>query len=415
MHSRWIIALAGVVTQMMLGTVYAWSIFKQPMMAAGGWQEWQVGMTFTLAIASLGMAAALGGRWVDRSGASRVALVAAGMFGVGNLLAALAAQTGSIWLLWLGYGVLGGLGNGLGYVTPIAVLARWFPDKRALVTGMAVMGFGLGAAAVALAGPAMVGAWGVGGTFVAMGLVILAGLALASRRLVNPPQGYVPPGAQVRGLACEVLPSVAPRQAWSSWQFYILWGLLLLNVTAGIALISNLSPMAQQQLGIDAAQAAAVVVAGSICNGLGRLAWAALAQRIGGKWVFVLLLATQAPLLAALPMVREAWLFAAICCYVLLCYGGGFGTMPSFVTATFGPKHLGSIYGSVLLAWSLAGALGPGLMEWIKQVTGSFSAAPLVAAGLVAAGLVLALAYRRPAFMSAPAAISQPLDKPQAV
>ena len=405
--ARWPIAVAGVAMQMILGTVYAWSVFKKPLIAKHGWSELEVGLTFMLTIFFLGFSAALGGKLVDKAGTRKVASIAAALFSAGMVLAGLADTFSSKWLLWLGYGVIAGIGNGLGYITPVAVLVRWFPDKKGTITGLAVMGFGLGAAIMGQLAPFLM-KYGVSiaAIFYASGAVFLAGMLLAARKLVNPPAEYALPAAKAATIPA--VPSVDVSRAMTMYQFYILWGLLLLNVTAGIAIISNLSNMAQEQLKITAVAAGTIVFATSLCNGMGRLVWAALSEKIGRKAVFLILFASQVPLFFVLPHITNLWLFSIIACYILLCYGGGFGTMPSFTADTFGPKNIGGIYGKILLAWGVAGVAGPLLMEWVKKNYSGFQVALTVAAFVLAAGFILALLYRKPTLTATPS------DKPKA-
>lgn len=399
---RWAIAAAGVATQLALGTVYAWSVFKKPLMAAHGWTGPEVGLTFTLAIFFIGLSAALGGRLVDRAGARRVASAAALLFGVGTLLAGLADQMGSKWLLWLGYGLVAGVGNGLGYVTPIAVLVRWYPDKKGAITGLAVMGFGLGAAIMGQVAPVLIPHIGVAGTFYASGITFLVVLLMAARKLNNPTQEQLAllPAPRQAGAQAAAL-SVDFRRARGMYQFYLLWLILFVNVTAGIALLSNLSPMAQAQVGLSAVAAGTLVLVGSIFNGLGRICWACLSDAVGRRTTFLLLLGTQVPALVLVPRVASPILFGILCCYVLSCYGGGFATMPAFAVDTFGAKYIGSIYGPILFAWGVAGVVGPMLMEFINKRTGEFAPALEIAAGLLVFGFLLAVAYRRPQIQQA--------------
>jgi OFA family oxalate/formate antiporter-like MFS transporter len=179
-------------------------------------------------------------------------------------------------------------------------------------------------------------------------------------------------------------------------------------VTAGIAIIANLSNMAQEQLGIGPVVAGSVVLASSLCNGFGRLFWAHLSEKIGRRNVFLALFATQVPLFLLLPRVNNLWLFSLLACYILLCYGGGFGTMPSFTADTFGPRHIGSVYGKILFAWGVAGVVGPMLMEWVKKQSSSYAGALYIAAALLGAGLVLGLMYRKPRFRLQASAASGP-------
>lgn len=395
-HNRWIVAIAGVAIQMMLGTVYAWSVFKNPLVKNHGWSAGQVGFTFTLTIFFLGFSAALGGRFVDKAGTRKIASIAAILFGGGTLLAGLADSIGNIWLLWIGYGVIAGIGNGLGYVTPVAVLLRWFPDKKGFITGLAVMGFGLGAALIGQVGPIMIKNLGIAQTFYIEGAVFLIGLLIAAQKLVNPPADYVVNESKTKIAATEI--SLDFKSARGMNQFYILWGILFLNVTAGIAIISNLSPMAQAQLKLSdpALMAGRIVAVAALFNGIGRLFWGSLSEKIGRNKAFLLIFGTQIPLFLILPHITSTALFTVICCYILLCYGGGFGTMPSFAADTFGPKYIGSIYGPILFAWGAAGAVGPMLMEWVKKTSNSFSMALSIAAGILLLGLIVTLLYRRP-------------------
>ncbi len=425
--NRWIIALAGVAVQMILGTVYAWSVFKTPLTGIAGWTQarvfgfdlaQQITFTFSLTIFFLGSSAAIGGRFVDRAGARNIAMTAAVLFGAGTLLAGLAVGLKNIWLLWLGYGVIGGIGNGLGYVTPVAVLLRWFPDKKGIITGMAVMGFGLGAAAMGKLAPWMISRWGIANTFYACGAVFLLVILLAAQKLRNPPADFVVAAKGAKS-AAPAGRSLSLGEALRTYQFYILFSLLLLNVVAGIAIISNLSPMAEELLRLArfgkreatilSRQTDILLVAGTIVfatqvfNGVGRMFWGSLSEKLGRKWVFVLLFATQVPLFILLPRVTSVWMFSIMACWILLCYGGGFGTMPSFAADTFGPRCIGAIYGVILFAWGIAGGVGPTLMEAVKSATksaanpnGSFDVALYIAAGLLAVGLVLALLYRKP-------------------
>lgn len=397
--SRWPVAVAGVLTQLMLGTVYAWSVFKKPLMAAHGWSGPEVGLTFTLTIFFIGFSAALGGRLVDRAGARNVARVAAVLFGIGTVLAGAADQVGSKWLLWAGYGVIAGIGNGLGYVTPIAVLVRWFPDKKGTITGLAVMGFGLGAAVMGQIAPLLIPKIGVDNTFYLFGILFCLGLFASAQKLTNPTEQQaamlpVPSGATKAGGAL----SVDFRKARTMYQFYLLWGILFINVTAGIALISNLSPMAQAQVGLTAISAGSLVFVSSLFNGFGRICWACLSDKLGRQRTFLLILGTQIPVFALLPRINDTWLFGALCCYILFCYGGGFATMPAFAVDTFGAKNIGSIYGPILFAWGVAGVVGPLLMESVNKTSGSFSTALLIAACLLGLGFLLAALYRKPSY-----------------
>jgi OFA family oxalate/formate antiporter-like MFS transporter len=395
--NRWVVALSGVIMQLLLGTVYGWSVFKKPLMDAHGWSNVQVGFAFTILIFFLGVTAAIGGRFVDKAGARKVAMTAAILFGIGTLIAGFADSIGNLWLLYIGYGVIGGIGNGLGYITPIAVLVRWFPDKKGVITGLAVMGFGFGSALIGQFVPLLLPAVGIANTFYILGVVFIIILLLAARNLVNPPEGWtLPVAANAPKAKIAAVESVELNGALKMYQFYILWLVLFINVTAGIALISNLSPMAQQQTGVTAVVAGSIVFIASLFNGFGRLFWASLSDKLGRKNTFLIILASQVPLFLLLPKLTSPLLFSVVCCYILACYGGGFATMPSFAVDTFGPKNIGNIYGKVLLAWGLAGVIGPMMMEYIKKVSDNFATAIMMAGGLLAIGVLLTAFYKRP-------------------
>lgn len=409
---RWWIAVAAIVMQLCLGTVYAWSVFKKPLMAAHGWGETSVQITFMICIGVIGVAAAFGGMLVDKKGPRFVATLGGILFGAGTLLAGLADQIGSLWLLYLGYGLIGGLGNGFGYVTPIATLIRWFPDKRGLVTGLAVMGFGAGAFFMGRIAPEMVNGFkstdpsgaitasGVSTTFYIWGLVFLVLVTAAAQLYKNPPKGWMPRGfTAAAGKSASAADSMTFAQARRMPQWWMLWGMLFLNISAGLGLLSQLSPMAQEILKKTISDPARLAVAGgwvlaiaSIFNGLGRLFWAWTSDLIGRRMVFLLMFATQAVLLIFLPQVGQVTLFTVLVCYLLACYGGGFATMPAFAADSFGPGYIGRVYGMMLTAWGAAGIVGPLVFAQLK------GALPLyVAAGLVSLGFLIALAYKRPA------------------
>jgi OFA family oxalate/formate antiporter-like MFS transporter len=411
-QNRWAVAAAGVTIQLLLGTVYAWSVFKLPFMARHGWSGPDVGLAFTILMGTVGIAAAFGGKFVDKAGARKVATLAAILFGLGTMLTGLADRVGSIWLLYIGYGLVGGIGNGLGYVTPIAVLVRWFPDKRGFITGLAVMGFGFGAAIMGQIAPFMVPKTakdaegvlsivqqnlGLETTFYIFGVLFLIVLLIAARYLNNPPAGWTPPAPVATKKAA---PAAVAQQALGGalrmYQFYLLWLILCINVTAGLALISNLAPMVTETCGVTAAVAGTVILLGSIFNGLGRIFWSSLSDKLGRKVVFMLILGTQVPLFFLLPQISNLYLFTVVVCYILACYGGGFATMPAYAADTFGAKNMGQIYGKILLAWSAAGIIGPFLMDKIKAASGNFTTALYVAAGMLIAGFVVNLLYRKP-------------------
>ncbi len=415
---RWLIAIAAVVMQLCLGTVYAWSVFKKVLMATHGWGETQVQLTFMLCIGIIGISAAFGGALVDKKGPRFVATLGGILFGLGTLLSGLADAMGSIWLLYLGYGVVAGLGNGFGYVTPIATLIRWFPDKRGLVTGLAVMGFGAGAFFMGKIAPANIESMGVANTFYMWGTIYLVLVTAAAQFYKNPPTGWLPKGFAPKA-GVSVTESFTFAEARVTPQWWMLWAMLFLNVSAGLGLISQLSPMAQESYktvaaadGVSAEQLAAVLAAAggtivaisAIFNGLGRLFWASVSDFLGRKNVYSIMFITQLILYVVLANLSNYYALAVISCYLLACYGGGFAVMPAFAADSFGPKYIGKVYGTMLTAWSVAGVVGPLAFAWVFQTTKNFQGALYIAAGLLAVGFVISLFYKKPERKSAPAA-----------
>lgn len=403
--NRWYIAIAGVVMQFMLGSVYGWSAFKKTLIGLTHWTPVQAGLPFTLVIFFLGLSAAIGGKYVDKAGARKIATIGGILFAIGTLGAGYAIQTQNLLLLCIFYGVIAGIGNGLGYLTPVAVLVRWFPDRKGLITGMAVMGFGLGAAGVGKLAPILIQEKikdvlnphfiGIPNTFYIFGLVFLVVLVIAAQFLNNPPTDYTVPGAAAKK-AAPAVNSVSLNEALKMNQFYILWIVFCFNITAGIALVSNMANMAQDQLKITLAAAGGIVALASLFNGLGRIFWASVSDKIGRKPAFLILIATQIPAFILLPQTTSYAVFTTLACYILLCYGGGFGTMPSFNADTFGSKNMGQIYGKLLFAWAVAGAAGPFLMDYIKSQSGNFAVALNIAAGILVIGLGVLSFYKKP-------------------
>ncbi|MCF8054260.1 MAG: OFA family MFS transporter [Deltaproteobacteria bacterium] len=412
-NKRWIIAIGAIVMQLCLGTVYAWSVFKKPLIAAHGWGETETQMAFMILMLVVGFAAAFGGTLVDKKGPRFVATVGGILFGIGTLLTGLADQFGSIYLLYFGYGIIGGLGNGFCYVTPIATLIRWFPDKRGLVTGLAVMGFGLGAFFMGKIAPAMIIAYkggftesGVAMTFYIWGVIFMVLVVAAAQLFKNPPTGWLPTGFTPAASTVSAADSYNFGQAVKTPQWWMLWAMLFLNVSAGLGLISQLSPISQDLAkatlpeGLTPEDAAkmlaiaggAVVAYTAIFNGLGRLFWASVSDKIGRKAVFMTMFATQAViyLLVAYGVIGTYGLFLIAGCYLLACYGGGFATMPAFAADSFGPGYIGKVYGFMLTAWACAGVLGPLVFSMFKEQ------ALLIAACLLAMGFIVACLYKKP-------------------
>jgi OFA family oxalate/formate antiporter-like MFS transporter len=409
---RRLVALVCTLFMVMLGTVYSWSFFQKPLCDTFHWSNSQVAWAFSLAICFLGLAAAGGGVLLRRFGPSCLALWGGLLLGGGYLLAAAALHLHSLVLLYLGYGLIGGTGLGLGYVTPVATVARWFPDRKGLATGMVVMGFGFGAILMSkLLAPLLLtlSDGNLVVVFAALGLLFMVLTLLLAGRIINPPEGWAPrvhpPAADSAQAAAKCFASTA--DAIFSRQFLLMWGIFFCNIIAGIAIIGFQSPLFQEVIrasdphlspGTLAGHGATLIAVSSLFNGIGRFFWGGLSDRIGRKATFCLLLGSQLAAFLLLISVKTPWLFALLVCYILLCYGGGFGTVPAFVLDTFGSRLMPAVYGAILTAWSAAGVGGPQLVAMVKDrypeglypgraSTISFS----LGAVFLAAGLLLSL------------------------
>jgi MFS transporter, OFA family, oxalate/formate antiporter len=394
--NRVIIAVAGVVMQVALGAVYAWSVFRDPLSQQYGASVTATNITFSITILALGCAAFFGGLWMNRSGPRIVAITAGVLYGIGVFLASFAGN--SLALLYLTYGLLGGIGIGLGYIVPVATLIKWFPDKRGFITGIAVAGFGGGAFVTAFIAKYLVSSVGVFSAFAILGVIYLVMVVGAAFFIRNPPEGWKPEGWE---------PDTTERSDRSgadydlsgvlrTWQWYALWALLFLNVTAGISLITEAAPMAQQITGVNATVAAGLVSIISIANAAGRFLWAWLSDAIGRKWVFFVMFLLQAVLFLILPLVSVYLLLAIISFVIVSCYGGGFGTMPAFNADYFGPTNVGTNYGLMLTAWGVGGVLGPLLISLVIDTTDSYTLAFLIIAAIMLGSAVVAFIVRPP-------------------
>ncbi|MDE2875441.1 MAG: OFA family MFS transporter [Gemmatimonadota bacterium] len=375
---RSVIALFCTVLQVCLGTVYAWSFFQTMLVRDVGWTFSQTAAAFSITIFTLGVSAAVAGQALPRLGPRFLAVTGSVLFSAGYLLGSLALSMDSIWLFYLGYGVVGGAGIGMGYVTPVATAAKWYPDRKGLVTGIVVMGFGVGAFLLSkgLAPFLVVRAAGdLQVVFLWLGIFFACVLIPSSLVLSDPPETLTagPP----RGPGSAGPPKTEPAAPYMrTTQFGIMWTVFFFNIAAGISVISFQSELLQEVWGladpsIDPARlaqyGATLIAVSSLCNGVGRLFWGLLSDRLGRVRVFRILLASQMVVFGFLMTENDPWIFSALVCYVLLCFGGGFATMPSFIVDVFGSKNMSKIYGTVLTAWSAAGIIGPMYVGYLKD------------------------------------------------
>ena len=431
--NRWLVPPAALAIHLSIGMAYGFSVFWLPLHKATGWKISTLGWTFTLFFVLLGSSAAIFGRWLERNGPRKAGVVAAVCWSGGLFLSALGVYLHQIWLLWLGAGVIGGCGLGLGYISPVSTLIKWFPDKRGMATGLAIMGFG---------GGAMIGApladrlmqyfatptsAGVAETFVALGTIYLVAMLAGAFTYRIPAPGWKPPGWTTPAPDANPMITrghVHVNVAHRAPQFWLLWAVLCLNVSAGIGIIGMASPMLQEVfggrlLGLDVPLAAltpdqkakvASIGAGfagllSLFNIGGRIFWASLSDKLGRQrtyhvfFVLGLILYIAAALAGS---TKHLFLFVAVFCVILTMYGGGFATIPAYLADLFGTQYVGAIHGRLLTAWSTAGILGPVLVNYLREfqigrgipVESAYNVTLYVLAGLLFLGFVSNLLVR---------------------
>lgn len=421
--NRWMVPPAALAVHLCIGQAYAFSVFNGPLSKVIGidspapedWKLTTLGWIFSLAIFFLGLSAAFGGKWLEKVGPRLTMFVAACCFGGGFLVAALGGHLHQIWLVYLGYGVLSGIGLGLGYVSPVSTLIKWFPDRRGLATGLAIMGFG---------GGAMIGAplavflmdyfksassVGVVETFVVMGAIYFISMMVGAFSIRVPaaewkPAGWTPPVVSNKMITTG---NVHIDQAMKTPQFYLLWIVLCLNVTAGIGVLSQASLMIQETFkgGVTPAAAAGFVGLLSLFNMGGRLFWSSASDYIGRKTTYFIFFVVGAALYAAVPYmghIGSIGLFVTFYALVISMYGGGFSTVPAYLADLFGTKFVGGIHGRLLTAWATAGVLGPVLVNYIREYQigngvppgDAYTVTMYIMAGLLLIGFLCNLAIR---------------------
>jgi MFS family permease len=419
--NRWLVPPAALAIHLSIGMAYGFSVFWLPLSRAIGitepvacpasmsfvetlvtascdWKISTLGWMYTLFFVFLGSSAAIFGRWLEHAGPRKAGVVAAFCWGGGFLLSALGVHLHQIWLMWLGSGVIGGCGLGLGYISPVSTLIKWFPDRRGMATGMAIMGFGGGAmigaplADILMKHFATPGNVGVEQTFLTMGGIYFVAMLMGAfgYRIPSPdwkPAGWTPPTQKSAMITSR---HVHVDQAWRTPQFWLLWAVLCLNVSAGIGVIGMASPMIQEVFGgrlielpglalreLGEAQKAQLATIGaafaallSVFNIGGRIGWASLSDYIGRKRTYFVFFALGAVLYALAPSAGQlgsVTLFVVLFCLILTMYGGGFATIPAYLADIFGTQFVGAIHGRLLTAWSAAGILGPVLVNYIRE------------------------------------------------
>ena len=403
--NRWLVPPAALAIHLSIGMAYGFSVFWLPLSRAigitepapGDWKVSTLVWTYRLFFIFLGSSAALFGGWLERAGPRKAGVVAAFCWGGGFLISALGIYLHQIWMLWLGSGVIGGCGLGLGYISPVSTLIKWFPDRRGMATGMAIMGFGGGAMIGApladrlmrhFATTTSVGVWE---TFATLGVIYFIAMLCGAFGYRVPPVGWKPAGWTPPATIAAAITTrnVHVNVAWRTPQFWLLWAVLCLNVSAGIGVIALASPMIQEVFGgrligvmgalkdltPDQRTQVASIGAGfaallSLSNILGRFCWASLSDYLGRKRTYMIFFALGAVLYASAPhagRLGSTALFVAVFCVILTMYGGGFATIPAYLADKFGTQFVGAIHGRLLTAWSVAALVGTSLVDYIRE------------------------------------------------
>ncbi|WPH55343.1 OFA family MFS transporter [Lacticaseibacillus paracasei] len=391
---RYLVAIGGILLHLMIGSVYAWSVFTGPIAKQTGWALSSVTVAFSIAIFFLGMSAAFMGRLVERFGPRLTGTVAALLYGSGILLTGLAVQLESLPLLYIGYGVVGGLGLGAGYVTPVSTIIAWFPDKRGLATGMAIMGFGFAAMLTGPIAQNLIAGIGLVPTMYVLGTAYLLIMLTAAQVIRKPRPGEVP-AADIAKSVSLTGTAMTANQAVKTRSFRYLWLMFFINITCGIGLVAVASPMAQQQTGMSAATAAMMVGVVGLFNGFGRLAWATLSDLIGRPLTYTLIFTVDVAMLAGILVFSSPLLFGIALCLIMSCYGAGFSVIPAYLGDVFGTKQSGAIHGYVLTAWAVAGVVGPTLLSLSDQYFHSYTYSLIFFVALELVAFILSIRIRR--------------------
>lgn len=412
-NARWAIVGAAVLVQLALGAVYAWSVFNKPLQEQFDWSKAQAVLPFEVAIGCIFIGSFVGGRIQDRRGPRPVALGGGVLYSLGIAGASMVNSRDQLWLLTLTYGVMGGIGLGAAYITPIAMLVKWFPDKRGLITGIAVAGFGFGAVITApLAKSLLNNTTDKPSVFLPLGIGYLVMVLLGASFFRNPPADFTVPGfTPAKTGAGGAARAFTLRAALHTKQWYMLTAILALNTACGIALISQAADAAEEVAGASAATAAGLVGVLAIFNGAGRVVWAALSDRIGRMKAFLGMLAVQAVCFALLPLAEAVIIFGILAALIYLAYGGGFGTMPATAADYYGTPNAGAIYGAMIVAWSIGGVAGPLVSSLLYESTGSYTVPFIVIAVTAAVALILPMITKIPAVPGQPDSMGQPSDK----
>jgi len=390
--NRWLIVVAGIIIQLCLGTLYAYSVFRNPLMEKFGWTITEASLAFTICLVFFTIAMVFAGLWQDKVGPRLVGTVGGILLGAGCLLA---SRTNSLNMLYISYGVIAGTGVGFAYVTPIATIVKWFPDKRGLMTGFAVFGFGAGSLVFAPLATKLIIKYGVLNAFAILGIIFLVAVAGSAQLLQNPPQGWKPKGwnppqAEGNTNTTTLIEDYSPGEMLRTLRFWIAWTMYFLGASAGLMIISQAAPMAEEMVGLSKETAAAAVGVLAIFNGLGRLFWGAVSDKIGRNLsLFLMFSVYTVALFFVLPHAASYTSYVVGICAAAFSFGGYLALMPAITADYFGTKNLGINYGWMFTAYGAAAIFGPLLIARIKEASGGYSQALYILAALSLVGIGL--------------------------
>ncbi|HEP1476095.1 TPA: OFA family MFS transporter [Streptococcus pyogenes] len=393
---RYIIATAGILLHLMLGSTYAWSVYRNPILQETGWDQAPVAFAFSLAIFCLGLSAAFMGNLVEQYGPRLTGTVSAILYASGNLLTGLAIDRKEIWLLYIGYGVIGGLGLGAGYITPISTIIKWFPDKRGMATGFAIMGFGFASLLTSPIAQWLIETEGLVATFYLLGLIYLIVMLFASQLIIKPTAAEIAILDKKRlQNNSYLIEGMTAKEALKTKSFYCLWVILFINITCGLGLISVVAPMAQDLTGMSPEMSAIVVGAMGIFNGFGRLVWASLSDYIGRRVTVILLFLVSIIMTISLIFAHSSLIFMISIATLMTCYGAGFSLIPPYLSDLFGAEELATLHGYILTAWAIAALTGPMLLSITVEWTHNYLLTLCVFIVLYILGLMVALRLKK--------------------
>ncbi|HFF7436110.1 TPA: OFA family MFS transporter, partial [Streptococcus pyogenes] len=392
----YIIATAGILLHLMLGSTYAWSVYRNPILQETGWDQAPVAFAFSLAIFCLGLSAAFMGNLVEQYGPRLTGTVSAILYASGNMLTGLAIDRKEIWLLYIGYGVIGGLGLGAGYITPISTIIKWFPDKRGMATGFAIMGFGFASLLTSPIAQWLIETEGLVATFYLLGLIYLIVMLFASQLIIKPTAAEIAILDKKRlQNNSYLIEGMTAKEALKTKSFYCLWVILFINITCGLGLISVVAPMAQDLTGMSPEMSAIVVGAMGIFNGFGRLVWASLSDYIGRRVTVILLFLVSIIMTISLIFAHSSLIFMISIATLMTCYGAGFSLIPPYLSDLFGAKELATLHGYILTAWAIAALTGPMLLSITVEWTHNYLLTLCVFIVLYILGLMVVLRLKK--------------------